>query len=263
LPGRLLVIDIGNTQIVLGVYDGEDIVASWRIDTRKKRTEDEFAIIVSQLFTLGGVAMESVSDVAISCVVPAVLPIVTSFAKSAFSCDPLIVGPGVKTGVSINIENPKELGADRIANAAGALASYKPPLILVDFGTAITIDVVSAKSEYLGGAIVPGIRLSLNALYERAAKLPDIEFARPPSVIGKNTVTSMQSGAYYGYVSLVDGIVNRVKESLAPKMPKVIATGGEARLVAPASSTIDVVEERLTLDGLRVIHMKNRVNIRQ
>ncbi|VAX23769.1 Pantothenate kinase type III, CoaX-like [hydrothermal vent metagenome] len=254
----LLVVDIGNTHIVLGVFEGAKLMAHWRIATKQKRTEDELAIIINELFGLKELDIKRVNDMVISCVSPPVLPSFIIFAQNTFSCEPLVIGPGVKTGVSINIDNPREVGADRIANAAGALASHKPPFIIVDFGTAITIDMISADSEYMGGAIVPGVRLSLNALYHHAAKLPEVEFIKPPSVIGRNTVHSMQSGAYYGYASLVDGIVSRMKEHIGPPYPMVIATGGEAGLIAPASETITIVEDNLTLVGLRAIHEKNR-----
>jgi len=253
----LLVIDVGNTNIVLGVFEGDSLLVHWRLTSGHRRTEDEMAAFISQLFSLAGLDTGRVMDVAVSCVVPPALPVITGFCRKMFGRDPLVVGPGVKTGVTINIDNPKEAGADRIVNAVAALEKYDPPLILVDFGTAITIDVVSAKAEYMWGAIVPGARLSLNALYHHAARLPEVEFSPPPSVIGRNTVHSMQSGAYYGYTGLVDGIVERMKKIITPK-PKVIATGGEAELIAPASSTIEIVEENLTLEGLRVIYKKNR-----
>lgn len=253
----MLVVDVGNTNIVLGLYDGDELLAHWRLETKLRRTEDELSVVVTQLFAINGLGISKVSRAVISCVVPQILPIITGFCEKTFRLDPLIIGPGIKTGVSINIDNPREVGADRIANAAGALLKYQPPLIIVDFGTAITIDAVSAKSEYLGGAIVPGMRLSLNALYHNAAKLPEVEFAKPPSVIGRNTIHSMQSGSYYGYASLVDGIVKKMKPLLTPE-PKVIATGGEALLVASASETIEAVEEHLTLQGLKAIYYRNR-----
>lgn len=256
--GYLLVADIGNTNIVLGVYEQDRLLAHFRLETKSRRTEDEFAVITSQLFNLHGLAIKDVRDAIISCVVPPVLNTMARFCSKTFKCDPLIVGPGIKTGVPINIDNPRELGADRIVNAAGALARYPAPLIIVDFGTAITLDAVSAKGEYVGGVIAPGMRLSLNALYHNAAKLPEVESVKPASVIGRNTISSMQSGAYYGFASLVDGIVNRMKPLLSPPEALVIATGGEARLVAPASTTIEKVEDNLTLEGLRVIYHRNR-----
>ncbi|HEB73406.1 MAG TPA: type III pantothenate kinase [Nitrospirae bacterium] len=252
----LLVIDIGNTQIVLGVYDGKSLEAHWRLDTKARRTQDEMAVMVSQLFNLAGIEARSVKNAIISCVVPPLLPALLNFCRNTFSCDPLVVGPGIKSGVSIRTDDPREVGADRIANTAGGLSIFDPPMILIDFGTAITIDAISKNAEYLGGAIIPGIELSMNALYHKAAKLPKVEIAEPPSIIGANTVHSMQSGAFYGYVCLVDGIVKKMKSVLGAGS-KVIATGGEAALVAKSSETIEHVEENLTLIGLRVIHEKN------
>ncbi|MGK7344353.1 MAG: type III pantothenate kinase [Candidatus Nitrospinota bacterium M3_3B_026] len=254
---KLLAVDVGNTNIVLGVFEGEKLLTNWRLDTKSERTEDELAVMVTQLMRLSKIDPASVSDAAVSCVVPPALPPILGFLRKTFGIDPVVVGPGVKTGISLKVEDPREVGADRIVNAVGALEKYAPPLILVDFGTAITIDAVSAESEYLGGAITPGIGLSLNALYHHAARLPEVEFKKPPSVIGKNTVAAMQSGAYYGFASLVDGIVERMKPRLAPE-PKVIATGGQALLVSQISGTIQAVEENLTLEGLRVIHARNR-----
>jgi type III pantothenate kinase len=252
----LLVIDVGNTQIALGVYKGKSLTAHWRLDTESRRTEDEMAVIVSQLFNLADIDARSVKNAVISCVVPPLLPALQKFCRNMFSIEPLLVGPGVKTGVSIKTDDPREVGADRIANTAGGLSIYDPPMILIDFGTAITIDAISKKAEYLGGAIIPGIGLSMNALYSKAAKLPKVEIAKPPSIIGASTVHAMQSGAFYGYVCLVDGIVMKMKPTLGPDV-KVIATGGEAPLVSKSSETIEHVEENLTLIGLRVIHEKN------
>ena len=254
---KLFVVDIGNTEIVLGVYENSDLLTKWRLDTKLRRTEDELNVMVSQLFAMSKIDRATVKEAIISCVVPPALPMFINFIRQTFNTEPLVVGPGVKTGVVIAVDNPREVGADRIANAAGALAKYKPPLLIVDFGTAITVDAVSAKSEYLGGAIVPGLRLSLNALHQKAARLPEVEFSEPPSVIGKNTVHAMQSGAFFGYAALVDGIVRRMKPLLSPESA-VIATGGEAKIVAQASETIETVEELLTLEGLRSIYEKNR-----
>lgn len=260
MPGgkrRLLVVDVGNTHIVLGLYEGDTLSANFRIDTRQHRTKDEFAVIVSHLFALENIDINGINDLMVACVVPPIQRAVVQFLEELFGCKPLVLGPGIKSGVIIKVDDPREVGADRIANSAGALALYKPPLILVDFGTAITIDAISEKGEYLGGAIVPGVRLSLDALHKRAARLPDVAFARPVNVIGTNTVAAMQSGAFYGFASLVDGLVTKMQNGF-DKKATVIATGGEAMIVAPASDCIDHVEEELTLLGLKVIYEKNR-----
>jgi type III pantothenate kinase len=254
--GALLAVDIGNTNIVMGVYRGSTLVAHWRLTTSQKRTEDELEVFVRSMFAQRDVTMTDISAVALACVAPQTLPPILRFLRRAFDLEPLVIGPGVKTGVVIASENPREVGADRIANVAGALDSHPSPLIVVDFGTAITFDAVSAKSEYLGGAIVPGIRMSLSALYHHAAKLPEVAMERPSSIIGRNTVHAMQAGAYFGYAALVDGIVARMKESLGGEVT-VIATGGEAAAIAEAAASIDCVEEWLTLEGIRVIREKN------
>lgn len=250
-------VDIGNTNVVLGVYRGKKLLAHWRIHTSAPRTEDELAITINQLFAMDKIGPGSIGDAIISCVAPPVLPEFVRLCARIFNCQPLVVGPGVKTGVSVKVDDPREVGADRIANAAGALALHKPPLIIVDFGTAITIDAISANGEYLGGAIAPGMRMSMAALSTNTAKLPKVELLRPPSVIGTNTITAMQSGVFHGFVGMVDGIVKKMNPLLGGKA-MVIATGGEAGLVAGASETIQKVEENLTLEGLRVIHENTR-----
>tara|TARA_B100001964_G_scaffold245791_2_gene336281 strand:- start:61424 stop:62200 length:777 start_codon:yes stop_codon:yes gene_type:complete len=251
----LLVVDVGNTQTVLGIYENNKLKASWRLETKLHHTEDELAVTVHQLFMLDGIATSLVDDIIISSVVPPQLPQLVRFCKKIFDIEPLLVIPGIKTGLSIKVDNPREVGADRIANAAGGLALYNPPLILVDFGTAITVDAISSQSEYLGGTIIPGIGISLNALNKKAAKLPKVEISKPPSIVGKNTVHAIQAGAYYGYGSLVDGVVSKMKTTLDGSVT-VIATGGEASLIATASSTIEHVEENLTLIGLHSIYKK-------
>ena len=257
MGGDLLVVDIGNTNVVLGVYRGKNLLAHWRLHTRSPRTEDELSIAISQLFAMDGMDMKSIGDAIISCVAPQILPEFVRFCANRLHCQALLVGPGVKTGVSVKTDDPREVGADRITNAAGALAKYKPPLIIVDFGTAITIDAISANCEYLGGAIAPGMGLAAAALSANTAKLPKVELTQPPSVIGTNTVDAMRSGLFNGFAGMVDGIVRRMLPLLGGKAT-VIATGGEAALVAGASETIEKVEENLTLEGLRVIHENTR-----
>lgn len=253
----LLVIDVGNTNTVLGLYRESELVRSWRLHTDKARTADEWAMTVHELFSLAGMHFPDVSDVIISCVVPPVLFALEELSRGYFRRDPQVVGPGIKTGMPILYDNPKEVGADRIVNAVAAYARHRGSLIVVDFGTATTFDVITARGEYLGGAIAPGLMISAEALYQRASKLPRVEIACPPQVVAKNTVNSMQAGLFYGYVGLVDGIVARMKQELR-ELPHVLATGGLAGLIAPHSQAIDAVEPNLTLEGLRIIFERNR-----
>lgn len=255
----LLVIDVGNSNIVLGIYDEEQLVKDWRISTDKSKTADEYGILVHDLFRLAGIQFSDIRDIIISSVVPTLTGVLEKLASQYFCFRPYIVGPGIKTGMSIHYDNPKEVGADRIVNAVAGFEKYRGPLIIVDFGTATTFDYVNRKGEYSGGAIAPGLMISMEALFQRASKLPRVEIVRPPAIIARNTVNSMQAGIYYGYVGLVDGIVTRMKAE-GKDSPKVIATGGLAGLIAPESLTIDEVDEYLTLEGLRILYQRNKDN---
>ncbi len=252
----LLVIDVGNSNIVLGIYDGERLVNDWRISTDKSKTTDEYGILFYDLFRLAGIAFADITGIIISSVVPTLTGVLEKLAQQYFAFKPYVVGPGIKTGMPIHYDNPKEVGADRIVNAVAGFEKYRTSLILVDFGTATTFDLVNRKGEYCGGAIAPGLMISMEALFQKASKLPRVEIVKPPSIVAKNTVNSMQAGIYYGYVGLVDEIVNRIKAESRDN-PLVIATGGLAGLIAPESKTIDRVEEYLTLEGLRILYEKN------
>jgi type III pantothenate kinase len=253
----LLAIDVGNTNTVLGAYEGAKLRHHWRIETSNTRTSDEYGILVLQLFAAAGLDPAHVDAVAISSVVPPLAFTLEGMSLRYFKVKPLFVGPGVKTGMPILYENPREVGADRVVNAVAAYERWRCGLVVVDFGTATTFDAVSPKGEYLGGAIAPGIAISMEALFRNASKLPRVEFTRPPQVVGKNTVASIQSGVVYGYVGLVDGICARMSEELGFS-PKVVATGGLAPLIAGISKAISEVDEHLTLEGLRLLHERNR-----
>jgi type III pantothenate kinase len=253
----LLVIDVGNSNIVLGVYEGDRLVRDWRIFTDKSKTTDEYNIIVHDLFRLGGVDSATVKDIIISSVVPTLTGVLEKLSFDHFGRKAYVVGPGIKTGMPIHYDNPKEVGADRIVNAVAGFEKYKTSLIIVDFGTATTFDYVNRKGEYCGGAIAPGLVISTEALFQKASKLPRVEISRVSQVIAKNTVNSMQAGIFYGYVGLVDGIVAKMK-SESKDNPKVVATGGLAALIAPESKSVDIIEEFLTLEGLRILYERNR-----
>ncbi|MEI8172607.1 MAG: type III pantothenate kinase [Deltaproteobacteria bacterium] len=252
----LLVIDVGNTNTVLGLYDGDDLVHDWRLRTVVDHTVDEYGMLIYNLYKNSEVSPRAIKAIIISCVVPPMLHILEPLCKKYFNIKPLIVGPGIKTGMPIFYDNPREVGADRIVNAIAAFERYKGDIIVVDFGTATTFDYISPKGEYMGGCICPGVMISSEALFQKAAKLPRIEIIRPKTVIGKDTVSSMQAGILYGYAGLVDGLVERIKGEVRSD-PKVIATGGLAKIIAPEAKSIHVVDDMLTLEGLRIIYKRN------
>jgi type III pantothenate kinase len=253
----LLVVDVGNTNTVLGVYEGETLRAHWRIETNRKRTGDEYAVLLRGLMGLSGLPWPAADAGIVSSVVPPVLFPLEELFREHLKITPVIVGPGIKTGMPILYENPREVGADRIVNAVAAYEQVKGGCIVVDFGTATTFDVVTPRGEYAGGAIAPGITISADALYHAAAKLPRVEIVRPAKVVGRNTVASMQSGLVFGYAGLVDAIVERMRAEI-DYPARCLATGGLAPLIARESKTIEEADEMLTLRGLKILYDRNR-----
>ena len=259
----LLAFDVGNTNIVLGVFKDEKLIQNWRMETDNKKSADEYGMLVNQLFSYVGLDTKEVKDVIISTVVPSVLYTLQHMSRKYFGCKPIVIGPGVKTGLLIKYDNPKQVGADRIVNAVGAYAKYGGPLIIIDMGTATTFCAVTDKAEYLGGTIAPGLKITSEALVEKTAKLPKVELEEPGHVICKNTIQSMQSGLVYGHMGTVDYVVRKMKEELceirgADKPIKVIATGGMANMIKGGVDCIDKVDGMLTLEGLQIIYEKNR-----
>lgn len=253
----LLAVDVGNTHITLGIYQEERQICHWRISTNRKKTADEYGILFRQLFATQNYDLTIIDAVALSSVVP---PLTSSLVKMSVDCfgiKPLVIGPGIKTGMPIRFDNPKEVGADRIVNGVAAFHKYGGPVIVVDLGTATTFDVISGKGEYLGGAIAPGVGISTDALFSYAAKLPRVELLKPPQVIGKNTVNCMQSGIMYGLMGQVEGIVARMKKEIQGQV-RVVATGGYAYLFEGEAGIVDQVDPFLTLEGLRLIHDMNK-----
>jgi type III pantothenate kinase len=253
----LLVIDVGNTNTVLGIYDGDVLKHDWRIRTVPDHTVDEYGMLIYNLHMTSGIERKDITDVIISCVVPPMLNILEAISHKYFNIQPLVVGPGIKMGMPILYSNPKEVGADRIVNAVAAYERWKQDLIIIDFGTAITFDYVSAKGEYMGGCISPGIGISTEALYTKAAKLPRIDLTKPKNIVTKDTISGMQAGIIFGFAGLVDGIIDRMKAEIKSE-PLVVATGGMARVVAAETKNIRIVDDNLTLEGLLLIHKRNR-----
>jgi len=264
----LLALDVGNTNTVLGLYKDSALVAHWRVSTHRTQTADEYGVLFTNLFNLHGLSTSEVHHIIISSVVPPVESTLAQVCESYFHLKPLFVEPGIKTGMPVLVDNPAELGADRLVNAIAAFEKYGGPAIVVDFGTATTFDVISVKGEYLGGIISPGLGISADALFSRAARLGRVDIKRPPKVIGTTTVTHIQSGLYYGYIGLVDGILERMIAEMqgdpragSDMTPKIVATGGLASLIAEDSRYISTIDDMLTLDGLRLVFERNRASV--
>lgn len=253
----LLAVDIGNTNIAIGIFRGKKLIENWKIRTEKEKTSDEYALILLDLFHFSRLEVDAIKAVIISSVVPPLTPVFQSLSQKLFGVKSLIVGPGLKTGMPILYENPLEVGADRVVAAVAAFKKYGGPSIVVDFGTATTFDAISSKGEYLGGSIAPGIQISEEALFRKTAKLPRIEIKKPRQAIGRSTVASMQSGLFFGYIGLISNIIEKIKRELG-KEAKVISTGGFAAQITPDIKYIDHFEPHLVLEGLRIIYERNR-----
>ncbi|WP_026089437.1 MULTISPECIES: type III pantothenate kinase [Bacillus] len=258
----IFVLDVGNTNTVLGVYEKDELKYHWRIETSRSKTEDEYAMVIKELLKHVDLTFQHFDGIIISSVVPPIMAALERMCQKYFGINPLVVGPGIKTGLNIKYDNPREVGADRIVNAVAAIHEYGGPLIIVDFGTATTYCYVNEKKQYMGGAIAPGIGISTEALYTRASKLPRIEIVKPETIVGKSTVAAMQAGILYGYVGQVEGIVSRMKTE-SKEEPKVIATGGLSSLIASESKVIDIVDPFLTLKGLILIYHRNKDQVKK
>lgn len=256
---NLLVVDVGNTNIVLGIYRGDQLVNSWRLATARERTFDEYGILARQL--IGDELYDGLEGAVIASVVPPLNTAMSAMIHKYFDVDVLFVEPGVKTGIAIHVDNPQEVGADRIVNCVAAHAIYGGPSVIVDFGTATTFDIVTEDAQYIGGVIAPGLIISAEALFARAARLPRVDIKQPAGVIGSNTVASMQSGLYFGYLGLVDGILARIRSDV-PNVRKIVATGGLATLMGSNSAHIQEVDENLTLKGLKIVYDRNKAQRR-
>jgi type III pantothenate kinase len=253
----LLTVDVGNTNTVLGVHEGAALVTHWRLTTRREQTADEYGILVRNLFAASGIDPQRIGGVALASVVPPLSSVLVTLARQYLGHEPLVVEPGVRTGMPILYEPPGDVGADRIVNGVAAFATYGGPVIVVDFGTATTFDVVTKKGEYLGGVICPGVGISADALFQRAARLPRVDVRNPGRVIGRSTVASMQAGLYFGYAVMVEGLIARIRAEL-PEPARVVATGGLAETLAAEMPSIEAVDPVLTLTGLRLIWERNR-----
>ena len=254
----LLVFDVGNTNMVIGIYKDKSLVKDWRICTDIHKTSDEYGMLIGNLLAHNNIDIKSIDDVIISSVVPNVMHALENFCIKYCEKKPMIVGPGIKTGLNIKYDNPKQVGADRIVNAVAAIEKYGSPLIVVDFGTATTFCAISDKAEYLGGTICPGLKISSEALFNGAAKLPRVELIKPGKTICKATVEAMQAGIIYGYVGQVEKIISMMKKELGSEGIKVVATGGLSSLIHSETDSIDHIDKFLTLEGLRLIHLKNK-----
>jgi type III pantothenate kinase len=254
----LLAVDIGNTNIALGVFDGTTLIQHWKIRSDREKTSDEYEIILFNLLSLARLEAKNIDSVIISSVVPPLTPVFQSLSQNMLKANPLVVGPGLKTGMPILYENPQEVGADRVVASVAAFEKYGGPAIIVDFGTATTFDAISKDGEYLGGAIAPGIQIAAEALYLKTAKLPRIEIKKPKNAVGRTTVTSMQSGLYFGYIGLISNIIDEMSKELGKDI-HIVATGSFASQIYPDLNAIEFLEPLLVLEGLRIIHGRNKM----